>query len=290
MMNTQILLLFRPLHYVKNLIIFAPAFFGGVLLDSSVFSQVFLAFVSFCFASSFIYIVNDARDVEYDRKHPVKKNRPLAAGTVTLKQATPWAIALLFGALTLAFLVSIQAFTLVTVYILLNVLYSFGLKNVPIIDLLIVSTGFVLRLFTGGVASGVVLSEWIIALTFILSLLLITAKRRDDVLIYSRTQVSNRYVASIYNIKVIDSIILLSAVSAAVFYVMWTIFSDFGSLREGYSLTLTAFFVIAGLIKYALIVFKEEKSGNPTDIMLENKTIQLITICWVGSLVWYVYL
>lgn len=290
MMNAQILLLFRPLHYVKNLIIFAPAFFGGVLLNSSVFSQVFLAFISFCFASSFIYIINDARDVEYDRKHPVKKNRPLAAGTVTLKLAIPWAVVLLFGSLILAFLVNVNALALVAVYIVINVLYSFGIKNVPIIDLLIVSAGFVLRLFTGGLASGVVLSEWIIALTFLLSLLLITAKRRDDVLIYSRTQVSNRHVASIYSIKVIDSIIVLSAVSAAVFYIMWTIFSDFGNIRDGYSLTLTAIFVIAGLIKYAFIVFKEEKSGNPTDIMLENKTIQLITVSWVSSLIWYVYL
>lgn len=183
-MIKPLLELMRPYQYTKNLFIFLPPFFAFKLDEPQWFLNALIAFVAFCLAASAVYVFNDWKDTKEDRLHPEKKRRPLASGKV--KPATAWMlmIALLIAGGALMASVSMQAFNVLVVYLLLNTAYTLKLKHVAIVDISIISVGFVLRLLVGSAVTGVVLSHWIIVMTFLLALFLSLAKRRDDVLIF----------------------------------------------------------------------------------------------------------
>ena len=176
----KIINLLRPTHYVKNIFIFLPLFFSGqiTLMEKSV--SAIIAFVAFSLSASAIYIFNDLRDIKNDKMHPVKKLRPLASGLVSKKLAFFLMIILLCISLSLMITVSTKSLIILIIYILLNLAYSLGLKRIPIIDITIISIGFVLRLFVGSFAYNVDLNTWILIMTFLLALFIALGKRRDD--------------------------------------------------------------------------------------------------------------
>lgn len=274
--------LMRCYQWVKNLFVFLPMFFAFQIADSHLYLLAFLAFIGLSFIASSIYIINDWCDVEEDKLHPEKKYRPLAAGTVSKKEAAMLLAFLLIGGFFIyVFLLgSIKATIFLAVYLVMNLAYSFKLKHISILDVTIVSIGFVLRLLIGGAATGIALSQWIVIMTFLLALLLALGKRRDDVLVLERTGQKARRNIDGYNLGFTDSAIIMMSGIIVVAYVMYTISTEVIE-RNGDSLYFTAIFVVLGILRYLQLLFVEEKSGNPTKIFLKDRALHIILIGWV---------
>ncbi len=176
----------RPHQYLKNGFIFLPLFFGHRLHDLQALAPACWAFAAFCLGASSVYVINDLHDVEEDRQHPVKKLRPLAAGIITRQEAGGLAAGFMVLSLAVAWLFLGPGFLLpLGAYVLLNLVYSYGLKHLAIIDVVCIAVGFVLRVYAGGLAADIPPSHWLVLMTFLLALFLALAKRRDDLLLTS---------------------------------------------------------------------------------------------------------
>lgn len=281
--------LIRVKHYVKNLFIFLPVFFAGSFLNEESFFRVFLSFLAFCSIASSVYIINDYVDIEKDKFHPTKCFRPLASGEVSLSHAfILWIILLLIGG-TISTWVSIKVFLVILCYKVLNILYSFIFKKIPIIDVSIVSLGFVLRLFVGGYASGVDLSEWIILMTFLFALFVAMAKRRDDLLMGEKGKLV-RSVIDGYNLKFVDATIVMLGGVIIVCYIMYTLTPSVQARMGGKNLYFTTYFVILSVLRYMQLAFVENKTGSPTALAYSDRFLQLTLLCWVTVFGWLIYL
>ena len=279
----------RPHQYIKNLFIFLPLFFASRITDFPLFTNAFIAFSSFSLIASSVYILNDYRDIENDRHHPKKMNRPLAAGVISKSLALSLMAVLFFAGSILMALVSLPAFAALMAYVVINIAYSFRLKQVAILDVTIISIGFVLRLFVGSTATGIPLSMWIVIMTFLLALFLALAKRRDDVLIYQGTGKKMRKVIDGYNLQFLDIAMAIMASVVIVAYTMYTISPVvIGRLHNEY-LYLTTIFVILGVMRYLQIVFVQQDGGSPTSIMLKDRFMQLTLLGWAATFAWLLY-
>jgi decaprenyl-phosphate phosphoribosyltransferase len=281
--------LIRPKHYVKNFFIFIPIFFSVNFTDSSLILKNIVAFIAFCLIASSIYIFNDSQDIEADKKHPKKKFRPLAAGDVTKKSAL--SIMFLFGtsSLIISYLLAPYAALIILLYLILNISYSLKLKHIPIVDVSSIAIGFLLRVFIGGIVTGVQLSVWLILMIFLLTLFIGFAKRRDDVMIFLKSGVKAREVIGGYNLKFLDASLVTMATSTIVFYVMYTVSAEAILKFKTNNLFITSFFVIFGVLKYLQIVFVEETGGSPTEILYKNRTIQITILSWIGTFLFFIF-
>lgn len=284
----KIINLLRPTHYVKNIFIFLPLFFSGqiTLMEKSV--SAIIAFVAFSLSASAIYIFNDLRDIKNDKMHPVKKLRPLASGLVSKKLAFFLMIILLCISLSLMITVSTKSLIILIIYILLNLAYSLGLKRIPIIDITIISIGFVLRLFVGSFAYNVDLNTWILIMTFLLALFIALGKRRDDVLILKKTKKKMRKSIDGYNLKLIDSSMLVLAATTVVTYIQFSISSE-SIIKFNENLYLTTIFIIFGIMRYLQLVFVHNTSGDPVEIILNDNITKINLLIWLSSFIWIIY-
>ena len=217
--------LLRPRDWAKNLFLIVPSFFAGQFFVRSRFLYLMEGIVSFCFIASAIYIINDYRDIEDDRKHPVKCNRPLASGTVKKPAAVGICIGLIVLGSVLGWMADphYQFLFILMLYFFINLLYSFGLKNFAIIDILILSSGFVLRVKGGATISRVEATEWLIIMTFLLSLFMAIAKRRDDLLLKVTTGTDMRKSVRGYNLDFLNTMLGLSSAIVIVAYINYTV-------------------------------------------------------------------
>ena len=218
-------------------------------------------------------------DINEDKKHPIKKNRPLASGKVSTNIAKLFFVVLFIFSLSCAFIVSVNLFFVLVVYFCLNIAYSLKLKHISIIDIFVISIGFVLRLFVGESVSDVSLSMWIIIMTFLLALFLAIAKRRDDVLLANDGKEVRKNIDG-YNLEFVNAVMVFMAGVIVVAYIFYTI-----SLDSNNRLYLTAFFVILGILRYMQITFVEQTSGSPTKIVLKDKFLQLTILFWLVSFI-----
>ncbi len=281
--------LMRPHQYVKNLFIFMPMFFVGKMDNIDLFGDAFFAFIAFSLSASAIYILNDYRDIEEDRQHPRKRSRPLASGAVSPQQAIIIMFLLAVSGLAFMAWLSIDALIVLSAYMVFNLAYSFKLKHVAILDVNIIATGFVLRLFIGATVTAITLSSWIVIMTFLLALFLALAIRRDDVLIFEQTGKKMRRVVDGYNRQLIDVAMAIMAAVVIVSYILYTTSQDV-VLRLGVNyLYLTAVFVIVGILRYLQISFVLENSGSPTQIILSDRFIQVTIILWLAVFGWIIY-
>ncbi len=281
--------LIRPSHWIKNLLVFAPLFFGRRLFEPEAFYPAVLAFLGFCLAASASYIINDVFDRESDQKHPVKKLRPLAGGAVSVRACI--ILSALFAAAGIGVVVPIGEIAAAWIggYLLLNLFYSWKLKHIPILDITIVSLGFLIRLGIGASASGIILSGWIIVLTFTLSLFLALDKRRDDVLIFNATNNRVRQSVDGYNLEFVSHSMSITASVTIVAYILYSV-SPEAQLKLGSEyLYLTGIFVVLGILRYLQRAFVENRTGSPVDVVLGDRLIQLTIIGWVISLWYLVY-
>ena len=274
--------LLRPHQYIKNLFIFAPILFYLGKVEFIAYEKVFFTFILFSIIASSIYIFNDINDIHEDRKHPSKKYRPIASKKISIQNAKKLFYLLAVVGLGFSFLLDTKLFFIFVLYFLLNIFYTKKLKHISIIDIFIIATGFVLRLFAGSVVSDIALSKWIIIMTFLLAIFLALAKRRDDVMLALKGEKTRKNIDG-YNLEFINSSMVLMSGVVIVSYILYTVSEDVVAKLHTKNLYLTSFFVILGILRYMQITFVEQKSGSPTKIVLKDRFLQLTIFFWLIS-------
>ena len=283
----------RPQQWVKNLFVFLPMFFGGSLTDTHAMVNSLLAFLSFCCVASSVYCYNDIVDVDADRRHSAKCHRPIASGAVTVFQA--YVLMALMLCLGIAFLLClydalVHTGVVIFSYYLLNLSYCAKLKQYAIVDVCVIAAGFVLRILAGGFATGIVVSHWLILMTFLLTLFLSLAKRRDDVIRMNKTGEPPRKNTIRYSLTFINQAITITTSVTIVCYIMYTVSPEVIARFHSDYLYLTSIFVILGLLRYLQITVVDEKSGDPTKAILHDRFMQLILIAWGLAFLFIIYL
>lgn len=286
----QYLKLLRPSHWAKNLFLYIPLFFAGEIFDLHKVVELLVGFFAFSLTASSIYVINDYKDVEADRLHPVKCKRPIASGAVSKPAALVFFVLCLAIGGLLAWYVKPKFAFVVGIYFIINLLYSFGLKNISILDILILSAGFVLRVKAGGVAATVAVSEWLMIMVFLLALFMAIAKRRDDVLIKTQSGKDMRKAAKGYNMDFMNVMLALVSAVIIVAYLMYTMAPETMARFGTYRLYYTCLFVIGGLLRYLQITYVENNTGSPTKILYKDRFIQLTILLWVLSFYVIIYL
>ncbi|MFO7568553.1 MAG: UbiA prenyltransferase family protein [Smithellaceae bacterium] len=280
----------RVSHYTKNLFIFLPLFFALEMHDIHRLLALTLAFLAFSLLASAVYIFNDLLDIEEDRRHPRKKHRTLASGSISRQAAIIWMIVLLgLGGVT-AWCLDYRMFLLCVAYIVLNIAYSLKLKHIAIVDILIVAAFFVIRIYVGGVIGEVPVYMWIVIMTFLLALFLALGKRRDDMLIFQQTSEMPRKSIDGYNLRFIDASMMIMAAVILVAYLMYTISPEIMAKFQTDKLYITAFFVLLGVLRYLQITLLDENSGHPADILLKDHLLQIAIVAWIVLFFLLVYL
>ena len=282
--------LLRPKDWAKNLFLFLPLFFGREIFNLGKLFHVALGFIAFSAIASSIYIINDYRDREDDRKHPVKRNRPIASGAVKPTTALVICGVLLVIGFALAWWIRDKFFIVLGIYFLLNLAYSLGLKAISILDIIILATGFVLRIKGGSVISYVPLSEWIIIMVFLLAVFMAIGKRRDDVLLKLSSGTDMRKSIKGYNLEFLNILLAFVCAVIVVAYLMYTMspvtIANTGSSRLYY----TCIFVLAGIMRYLQIIYISTDSGSPTKILYKDRFIQITLLLWGISYILLLYL
>lgn len=291
----NILKLIRPHQWLKNAFVLMPMFFGGSLLDPEDIRASLLTFLAYSFVASSVYCFNDINDVEADRRHPVKCKRPLASGAVSM--GTAWMLmALMFvlAALMTALLGDrghiLKVGGVLLFYYILNICYCAKLKQYAIVDVCIVAFGFVLRVLAGGFATDITLSKWLVLMTFLLTLFLSFAKRRDDVLRMNETGEPPRKNTIRYNLTFINQAITITASVTLMCYIMYTVSPEVVARLGSDLLYLTSVFVLLGLLRYMQITVVDKKSGDPTKIMLRDRFTQLVVVLWALTFLILIYI
>ncbi len=284
-----LLQLMRPHQYIKNLFIFFPLFFALKITDFDDLWRAFVAFVAFSLSASAIYILNDYFDIKADQMHPKKRYRPLASGAVSKPRALQLMGVLAAIGIILMGMLSLQALLFLLLYMAMNLAYTIKLKHISIIDMVTIAIGFVLRLFVGSAVTGIVLSQWIVIMVFLLALFLALAKRRDDVLIYLKEGTKARAVIENYNLQFLDIAMSIMASVVIVTYILYVTSFEVTARFHSHYLYLTALFVIIGVVRYLQIAFVDEQSGAPTKVVLKDRFMQAIIVGWIASFVWILY-
>ena len=289
----ETLLLIRPKQWAKNVFVLLPMFFGRQLTDPATLQSSLLVFAAFSFIASSVYCINDLIDVEADRQHPVKCKRPIASGAVSRKQG--WLLTVVMALLSAATVLTLsshiwQVLAVLAGYYLLNIAYCTRLKNYAIIDVCVIAFGFVLRILAGGVATGISVSRWLVHMTFLLTLFLSLAKRRDDVLRMNATGKAPRKNTIRYNLTFINQAITITASVTTVCYIMYCVSPEVVAAFGTPNLYLTTIFVIIGLLRYIQLAVVDEQSGDPTKIVWKDRFTQLVILAWLSSFLFLIYL
>lgn len=279
----NIITLLIPHQYIKNLFIFAPLIFA-FNFNSATLLNATVAFILFSALASSIYILNDYMDIQEDQKHPTKKNRPLASGAVSLSVAKSLFLGIALSSLSLSYLFSPALFYVLLVYCILNIAYSFGLKHISIVDIFIIATGFVLRLFAGSQVTQTSLSMWIIIITFLLAIFLALAKRRDDVLLSLSGKETRKNIDG-YNLEFVNAAMVLMSGVVIVSYLQYTVSVEVIARLGTEYLYLTTIFVVLAILRYMQITFVEQASGSPTNIVMKDTFIKITLFLWLLSFI-----
>lgn len=286
----EVLRSLRPRQWTKNLIVFAGLVFGYRLREGDAVFAAFLAFVVFCAVSGVVYLVNDVRDRESDRLHPIKSRRPIAAGRLPAGMAIGVALVLGAAALAVAFLVLPWPFGPITAaYLILLSLYSFSLKHVVILDVVTIAMGFVLRAWAGAVAVDVEFSHWLLLLTLLGALFLGLSKRRAELVSLAGDAGHHRPILAKYSPYLLDQMIGIVAASALLGYAFYTTDEEtvakFGTDR----LLWTVPFPLYGLFRYLYLVHQRGEGGDPSETLLTDRPLMMCVVLWVVAVVLILY-
>ena len=264
--------LMRPKHYLKNVLIFVPLVFSGLLLTPDSLIKTIIGFIDFSIVASTIYIINDLKDIEKDKRHPKKKNRPLASGKISINEALCQILIMLIVLILslLIFPISIISMALLLGYFLLNIGYSFGLKNIPILDVFIIVLGFLIRILFGANLIQVRVSKWLYLTIITISFFLSLGKRRNEILIQNKEK-DTREVLKYYNKEFIDKNMYMNLGMAIVFYSLWAT-DELIVLRISENLIWTIPLIIVICMKYSLDL-ETGGDGDPTNVILEDKIL-----------------
>lgn len=271
--------LIRAKHWIKNLLIFIPLICSGFINAENVLNLI-IGFFSFSFISSFIYIINDIKDIEKDKLHPRKKKRPLPSGKITKKRAILISIILLIASLSFNYIIYKEilnvSFYLLLAYMIINILYSMGLKNIAILDIILLATGFIIRVYYGASIINVQVSDWLFLTILNASLFLGLGKRKKELI----NNKDSRKVLKEYNEAFLDRFQYISLGLMLVFYSLWTIEQDIKFL----SLTIPLLIII--FMKYCLIIEKSDE-GDPTTILYQDKMLLFLCLIYGISMIMF---
>jgi 4-hydroxybenzoate polyprenyltransferase len=277
----------RPHQWTKNFIIFAPIALSKHLFEADAFLQASLAFALFCGLSGTVYLINDLTDLERDRLHPKKRLRPLASGALSVGGARVGAVALGAGCLGLSALLGGAFLATAAAYVALNLLYSFRLKHVVILDVIAISLGFVLRAVAGAVAISVRFSDWLLVCTLLLALFLALAKRRHELVTLTGTD--HREILAEYSPYLLDQMIAVVTASCLMAYAFYTLAPETVEKYQTDRLSWTIPFVLYGIFRYLYLVHGKEEGGSPTDLLLTDRPLLADVALWALALVAIVY-
>lgn len=269
----------RPKQWTKNVFVFAALVFDGQLLEVGPFTQTLVGFILLCLASGTVYIINDIADIEQDKQHPKKRHRPLASGRLSVRVA--WIATIVLGVATLAVSFTLNRWfgALVLTYILINLLYSYRLKHVPIIDVFIIASGFVLR-----VGAGVMLitverfSPWLYVCTTLLALFLGFGKRRAELSLLADKANTHRKVLDGYTISFLDQLITIVSAMTIMAYSLYTFSAE--NLPGDHLMMLTIPFVVYGIFRYLYLIHVENAGGAPDEVLLTDMPFLTSIIGW----------
>ena len=266
--------LIRVKHYLKNFLVFAPLLFSGKFFEGPLFLNTLFAFIAFSFVASVVYIINDIRDVEKDRLHPIKKNRPIASGKVSKAEGIILAIILFVIAMSINWLIKPTpvSFGILLAYLVMNIAYSFGLKNIPSIDILILSIGFLLRVFYGAVILNLPVSNWLYLTILSISFYLGLGKRRNEI---DRSK-DSRKVLEQYNREFLDKNMYMCLALTIMFYSLWCVDPINSSRFSGLNyLLFTVPIAMIICMKYSLDI-EGDSFGDPVDVVFSDKVILIL--------------
>lgn len=286
--------LLRIEQWVKNIFVFVPLFFSGKIFEFSLFIESLFAFAVFSLTASSIYIINDYIDIEADRKHPIKRRRPLASGAISKSVARLVFVGLLcliVGLVCVGFCclehTDWRFVAIIVSYFIMNLAYTFKLKHIAIIDISIIALGFVLRVLAGGYATGIIISQWAILLTFVLALVLAIGKRRGE-LINAQLTGKTRRALDGYNVQFADIALSVSVTLGIISYLMFTITPEVQE-RFGHKVFYTFIFVVFAFLRYLQQTLVYNRTESPTKIIYRDRYIQLTLLLWILCFLLLIY-
>lgn len=282
-------LLLRPYQWTKNLLLFSGLIFStSLFVDNDLLISI-VAFVIFCITSSGIYILNDLRDIEHDRLNPAKMNRPLAAGKIPKLKAVIIMILFLVASVVSAFFLDKNFFIIILMYLSLNIAYSFGLKNIVILDAMIVALGFLLRVFAGCVIIHVEVTPWLFICTLSLALTLSFGKRRNELNVLKSEAKNFRETLEFYSTQLLDIILTICCATAVVTYSLYTMANETVQRFGNQHLIITMPFVMYGIFRYLYLIYTKNKGGDPTKLLLLDLPSILNGVLWIASIFYVIY-
>ena len=281
---TELLLALRPGQWTKNLLVFAGLIFGQKLLIPADVATAAAAFGLFCLFSGVVYLVNDIQDRDADRLHPKKSKRPIASGAISVATATTFAAVLAAVSLGAAYALDRQFFLVGLAYVALLIFYSVWLKHSPVLDVLVIAFGFVLRAFAGSVVLHVEFSHWLMVLTLLLALFLATAKRRAEYVALAGDATAHRPSLEHYSLPMLDQMLSVVMACTLLAYAFYTISPETVAKFGTDHLLMTFPLPIYGLFRYLYLIHRGDEGGNPSDLLLSDRPLQLCVVIW-GALV-----
>jgi len=279
--------LIRVKQWIKNLFIFAPLVFSKNLFNSNLFLKTFISFILLSLLTSGLYIFNDIIDLENDKHHPVKKERPLAKGYFSKKFAYSTAIIFVSFSLLFSLFLDYKLTLIFIFYMLINILYTIYLKRIVIIDVFIIALNFTLRIYSGSIVTGINISSWLVLCTLFLSLFLGFSKRRFEIISLKENANKHREVLSSYSIELLDKIIVVLSTSTILSYALYTVSSETKE-KFGESLVFSIPFVIYGILRYLYLIYKTNE-GEPTKLVTEDIPLLLTILLWIITSILFIY-
>lgn len=286
---TNLFISMRPQQWVKNLIIYAGIIFAQQFFKGPSFLKVSFAFLLFCLITSCIYLINDLKDIEKDKIHPIKKFRPLSSGRLSPKIVLIFLIVLAPLCLWLSFWLDLRFGFIVLLYFFIMVGYSFGLKEIIIIDAFIIAMGFVLRGIAGVEVMGIEMSPWFFLCASLLALFIVFCKRKHELLVLNEQAGLHRTILKQYNHTLLDQLVSITAASVILTYALYTLAPETVLKFNTRKLVYTVPFVLLGLFRFLYLVYKKEKGGSAEKLMLSDWPLICVMFSWLGAVLIILY-
>lgn len=279
-MNMDLLRLMRPHQWVKNSFVLTGLIFGHAWHDPTLVIQALTAFAAFCLISSTIYVINDIIDIEEDKHHPTKRNRPLPSGKLTISNAAIFAVILGVAGLLLAALASYKVVIILVIYGLMNLAYSIKLKHIVILDVFIIAAGFMLRILAGTLGLGIPPSQWLLLCGLMVTLFLGFSKRRAEIIVLSDDKSAHRKVLEDYSPVLLDKMIVITAAGVIMSYSLYTMSAETILIHRTANLVYTVPFVIYGVFRYIYLLHQQRSGGDPSRDLVRDPHMLTVLLAW----------
>jgi 4-hydroxybenzoate polyprenyltransferase len=284
----ELLRLMRPYQWVKNGFVFTGLLFGHAWQDPHLVAQVMVAFIAFCLVSSAIYTINDIVDLEQDKQHPKKSERPLASGLVSISSAVMLAALLGTLGLSMAYVAAPAVLSIVVAYALMNIAYSLRLKHVVILDVFVIATGFMLRILAGTLGVGIPPSQWLLLCGLMVTLFLGFTKRRAEIIALTEDKAAHRKVLEHYSPVLLDKMIGITAAGLIMSYSLYTMSADTIRIHGTANLIYTVPFVMYGVFRYIYLLHHQSRGGDPSHDLVRDPHLFIVVGAWLIATILFI--